>query len=321
MTELEQRPDIGLKGFFDPPSQAFAEVLGEILDAAMASYREIRDRNINCSVALVSEIPRDDLSRVIDEMPVVAEIELSTEMGERAAILFDIPTATKLANYIVSGHVEKDVSARGQHISSLHEFLRPIVTAFTGACEEAAGRTFGSLRAVTVFDKNERELLFAQLPDVMIRALASITAGDERAGKMALLLPVNLVEILAESRNVSSRAVVGPYERMELEQMDDAADRFHRQGEREPSVENMDMILDIQLKLHARLGQVEMPIGEIMKLTPGSVIDIDRLVDEPIELVVNDRPIARGEIVVVQENFGIKITEIISPKDRIQSLR
>jgi flagellar motor switch protein FliN/FliY len=85
-------------------------------------------------------------------------------------------------------------------------------------------------------------------------------------------------------------------------------------------MENIDLILDIQLRLSARLGQVEMQIGEIMKLTPGSVIDIDRLVDEPIELVVNDRPIARGEIVVVQENFGIKITEIISQKERIRSL-
>ena len=83
----------------------------------------------------------------------------------------------------------------------------------------------------------------------------------------------------------------------------------------------MDLILDIQLRLTARLGQMEMPIGDIMKLAPGSVIDIDRFVDEPVELVVNDRPIARGDIVVVQENFGVRISEIISPKDRIRSLR
>ncbi len=85
--------------------------------------------------------------------------------------------------------------------------------------------------------------------------------------------------------------------------------------------ENIDLILDIQLKLTARLGHMEMPVGEIMKLTPGSVIDIDRFVDEPVELVVNNRPIARGDIVVVQENFGIKIVEIISPTERIQSLK
>jgi flagellar motor switch protein FliN/FliY len=86
-------------------------------------------------------------------------------------------------------------------------------------------------------------------------------------------------------------------------------------------VENIDLILDIQLRLTARLGQMEMPVSEIIKLSPGSVIDIDRFVDEPVELVVNDRPIARGDIVVVQENFGIRISEIISPKERIQSLR
>jgi flagellar motor switch protein FliN/FliY len=89
----------------------------------------------------------------------------------------------------------------------------------------------------------------------------------------------------------------------------------------ERPAENIDLILDIQLRLTARLGQMEMPVSEIMKLTPGSVIDIDRFVDEPVELVVNNRPIARGDIVVVQENFGIKIIEIISPTERIQSLK
>ncbi len=84
---------------------------------------------------------------------------------------------------------------------------------------------------------------------------------------------------------------------------------------------NIDMVLDIQLVATARLGRVEMPIGEILNLGPGSIIEVGHLVDEPVELFVNNKLIARGDVVVVDEKLGLRITEIVSPKERIESLR
>jgi len=84
---------------------------------------------------------------------------------------------------------------------------------------------------------------------------------------------------------------------------------------------NLGLVLDISLKAVARLGQVEMPIGEILKLGPGSVIEIDRMVDEPIDLLVNDRLVARGEVVTIDEKFALRVTEIISREERIKSLQ
>ncbi|HNR34087.1 MAG TPA: flagellar motor switch protein FliN [Candidatus Hydrogenedentes bacterium] len=83
---------------------------------------------------------------------------------------------------------------------------------------------------------------------------------------------------------------------------------------------NLDMVLDIRMVATARLGRIEMPIGEILSLGPGSIIQVGRLVDEPVELLVNDKLIARGDVVVVDEKFGLRITEIISTKERIESL-
>ena len=65
----------------------------------------------------------------------------------------------------------------------------------------------------------------------------------------------------------------------------------------------------------------EMPINEILSLGPGSIIEVGHLVDEPVELLVNDKLIARGDVVVVDEKFGLRITEIVSPRERIESLR
>lgn len=84
---------------------------------------------------------------------------------------------------------------------------------------------------------------------------------------------------------------------------------------------NLDMILDIRLVATARLGHVEMPISDILTLGPGSIFEVGRAVDDPVDLLVNDKLIARGEVVVVDEKFGIRITEIVSPKERIESLR
>jgi flagellar motor switch protein FliN/FliY len=81
------------------------------------------------------------------------------------------------------------------------------------------------------------------------------------------------------------------------------------------------MVLDIQLVAMARLGRIEMPIGEILNLGPGSIIEVGHLVDEPVDLFVNNKLIARGDVVVVDEKLGLRITEIISPRERIESLR
>jgi flagellar motor switch protein FliN/FliY len=84
---------------------------------------------------------------------------------------------------------------------------------------------------------------------------------------------------------------------------------------------NLDMVLDIRLTATARLGRIDMQITDILSLGPGSIIEVGHLVDEPVELLVNDKLIARGDVVVVDEKFGLRITEIVSPRERIESLR
>ena len=93
------------------------------------------------------------------------------------------------------------------------------------------------------------------------------------------------------------------------------------ESSRKNAPDNLDMVLDIRLTAIARLGQVEMPISDVLNLGPGSILDIAHMVDEPVDLLVNGKLIARGDVVVVDEKFGLRITEIISPKERIESLR
>jgi flagellar motor switch protein FliN/FliY len=84
---------------------------------------------------------------------------------------------------------------------------------------------------------------------------------------------------------------------------------------------NLDRILDIPLVLSAQLGNTRMLIKDLLKLGPGSIVELDKLAGEPLEVLVNERLVARGEVVMVNEKFGIRLTDVISPTERVDKLR
>ena len=83
---------------------------------------------------------------------------------------------------------------------------------------------------------------------------------------------------------------------------------------------NLDFILDIPLTLTAELGRSKMLISELLQLGQGSVLELTKLAGEPMDVYVNQRLIARGEVVVVNEKFGVRLTDIVSPAERVNKL-
>jgi flagellar motor switch protein FliN/FliY len=80
------------------------------------------------------------------------------------------------------------------------------------------------------------------------------------------------------------------------------------------------MLLDIPLEVTVEIGTTEMLIEDVLKLNPNSIIELDRYINEPVDLKVNGRVIAKGELYTVKNNFGIRITHIITPEDRLKIL-
>jgi flagellar motor switch protein FliN/FliY len=85
--------------------------------------------------------------------------------------------------------------------------------------------------------------------------------------------------------------------------------------------QNLNRILDIPLVLSAQLGNTRMLIKDLLQLGPGSIVELDKLAGEPLEVLVNERLVARGEVVMVNEKFGIRLTDVISPTERVNRLR
>jgi len=84
---------------------------------------------------------------------------------------------------------------------------------------------------------------------------------------------------------------------------------------------NLDVVLDIPVNLSMEIGRTKISIRNLLQLNQGSVVELERLAGEPMDVLVNGTLIARGEVVVVNEKFGIRLTDIISPAERVKKLK
>lgn len=88
-----------------------------------------------------------------------------------------------------------------------------------------------------------------------------------------------------------------------------------------PEQQNIDLIMDVPLHLTVELGRTRMQVRQILALGTGAVIELDKLAGEPLDVLINGRLIAKGEVVIINENFGVRITDVVSQIERVQNLR
>ena len=114
-------------------------------------------------------------------------------------------------------------------------------------------------------------------------------------------MPVNEEAIAAEMENLRADAILN-------------------QDEQQKEV-NIDVILDVPVTLSMEVGRTRIPIRNLLQLNQGSVVELERAAGEPLDVFVNGTLIAHGEVMVVNEKFGIRLTDVISPQERIRKLR
>jgi flagellar motor switch protein FliN/FliY len=106
----------------------------------------------------------------------------------------------------------------------------------------------------------------------------------------------------------------------ENKEVEEGADEASAKSAKDERSSKLDLILDIPLRVSVELGRTKMLVNDLLQLGQGSVIELNKLAGDPLEVLVNDKLVARGEVVVVNEKFGIRLTDIISPIERIEKL-
>ena len=106
----------------------------------------------------------------------------------------------------------------------------------------------------------------------------------------------------------------------DIDAIDDSLDNEEATPVPSDKTTSLDLILDIPLTVTVELGRSKMLINDLLQLGRGSVIELTKLAGEPLEVLVHQKLVARGEVVVVNEKFGVRLTDIVSPMERVQSL-
>jgi len=223
--------------------------------------------------------------------------------------------------------------ARG--FTGVHALMLPLdgAIALAGAADETTGLTAAAEDALkqavtemltsvegTVGPAVERAISFGPVALAHIDAPDAIPADLSReagwairlsaTGDQGLHVPLVLTTAEALAREIAAAAPVAM-----------GAGGAGEPGRLDIASARLDLILDISLPVTVELGRARMQIQDILKLGPGSIIELEKSAGDPVELFINDRPIAKGEVVVIDENFGIRLTSIVTASERIRTLR
>ena len=166
-------------------------------------------------------------------------------------------------------------------------------------------------------DAPTQTMNFLFTPDFM-SALANLTENVAPAAPAATLNEAELAAMLSELEGMGDVGA-SPVNAAASPSAPPFAN-FPTTPEDAPLSRGMELIMDIPLDVTVELGRVRMLIRDVLDLASGSIIELDRVAGEPVDLLVNGRLVAKGEVVVIEDNFGIRLTEIVSPADRVAGL-
>lgn len=217
------------------------------------------------------------------------------------------------------------------HLSAFGEVVHQMVEVFSREVKKTAGaKALWDVKGTEVLDPTGAGKLLSQLgPSVIVFSfglfIQDLLAGEllfcvpvpaadrifSDTGKPAGSTPAGSLKTGVSSANTQSRVGGGQMQQLESE----------FSGSTRPTGGNIGLLLDVPLKLTVELGRTTKLVKEILALAPGSVVELDKLAGEAVDILVNEKLIAKGEVVVIDENFGVRITEIINPEERLTAVQ
>ncbi|MCS7154431.1 MAG: flagellar motor switch protein FliN [Bacteroidota bacterium] len=145
-----------------------------------------------------------------------------------------------------------------------------------------------------------------------------LSTSDAEFGALFLLVPQRVLQVPSEAPHASPSGLAAAAVREEVPIR--AAQFPELASERNGTpVANLEILADVHLEISVELGRRTMPLAEVLRLTKGSLIELDKLAGEPVDILVNGRKIAQGEVVVIDENFGVRIIGLVSPAQRLRN--
>lgn len=335
----------------DIEKDMIGEVGNIILGAGATALSNILGRKVDISTPEVEVKTLKDLRSEIKGEKVSVTIHFEGAVEGLNALILDKKTAAEIADIMMGGigKVESDelddlkLSAVGE---SMNQMMGAAATSLSDMIKKSVNITPPKVEILNfdklevnfppIGDENEKvakvnftmliEYLepanfFLAMPIPFVKKLhdmifGSTTSVQEKPAAPAKSTTSAPVQAFAQPRKEEKPAVAA--RPVQFEDFGKAAS-----SEERPQVidERLQLLFDVPLNITVELGRTKLTLKEVMELGVGSLIELDKLTGEPVDVYVNNKLIARGEVVVIDENFGVRITEIVSPKERLYGLK
>jgi len=310
-------------------------ILGEVIaDSSFTVLSMLLGRDIDMMPTRSDVMQSSEILELGWEKMVVAKTQFTKGIEGQIFFIFQMDDVTRIIDLMLGGEGDSQTDLNEDSSDALSETVNQILGATSQTLSERIEISV-SVGQAEVFSGNDGAALLSEhlgkdnFPGVDF----SMDLDDLINSKMYLVLDEKLLNSLSEALHrekeepaayeastpqAASPPGVPPAPATQPAGPAQGAPVFATHPE---EIKNIDLLMDIELPIIIQIGKTELLLQDILKLTPGAIIELNKATEDPIDLLVNNKLVARGEVVVVEGNFAFRITEIASPADRIQSLR
>lgn len=284
---------------------------GLVVSTFASSLTAISSRTVNLSLGEMVKCDADTLFAPYENETLISAKE--DNGGFETGLLFRTRDITKLADFMLAGDGESKDEIDDDTKDAVHELTSQLLSSLNVPFEEAFSNKF-SFKSEDVI-KNSSSALF-QCPEYYVIDLKGDVDGAEL--DFRFFIDTNIESKLGgkeESNLVDDGSIEALLGNAGISFDDEPAESSGN------TPKNLDLLLDIDIPISVRMGSAKLFLKDILGLGPGNIVELEQNADDPIELAINDKVIARGEVVIVDGYFGFRIKEIVSKAERIRKLK
>ncbi len=300
-------------------SEAIASQLRESLSFGIQELGTILSRKAEVGDPVTEQVTKEQLDRRYNDDFVAIVQNISGFFSGELILLINQADALALATIITKKRANELASKESKALQSLFSPM------FVALCNRLMPAISADIYPGKLEIKKATKSLSPFSEERWLKLELPFHLENEINSKVNLLLPTEMAREIYQKIQESNRPVftslpeetVAPGQLGIKEIHFPSMDRSDKSGGSQP---NLNLLMDVQMTLKVELGRTKMYIKEILGLGEGSIIELDKLAGEPVDLLVSDKLIAKGEVVVIDENFGVRVTDIVSPIDRISQI-
>ncbi|MCC5895754.1 MAG: flagellar motor switch phosphatase FliY [Alkalibacterium sp.] len=336
----------------DPLSQDMKDIIGEVgnisMSQAATTLSQLLNREVKITTPVVKGVTIKQIMDANETPKVVTTIGFKEGLVGKNVLMIDVDDAIIIADLMMGNDgtnvennefTELELSAVSEAMNQMIgsastamatmfdrrvDISPPSVKKWENAEEAALDMPdTGQMVCTTSFRLSVEGLLDSEIMQILpldtVMEIADIMVGDEAE----VLVGREGIKVVSEAVEEPKRETVSEEESTEQsESVSIQKPKFQdlNRSESKHSPRNLDLIMDVPLDFSVVLGKSRKTIKDILSLSTGSVVELDKMTDEPLEIYVNGKLIAEGEVVVINESFGIRITNILSKEQRVRHL-